>query len=65
MKKIFIAALALIIFSCNSGDDKTEDTKDKNVVGVPNTDGTIPDTTNAIDLSTQKKDTTQSKDSVK
>ncbi len=67
MKKIFIATAALIICSCNSNDKKTtEDTNDQNQVGVPNTDGTIPDTTNAINLSTHKKDTTQgSKDSLK
>lgn len=65
MKKIFIAVAALIILSCNSGNKKTSsDTNDQNQVGVPNTDGTLPDTTNAINLSTHKKDTTQ-KDSSK
>ena len=62
--KIIIALSALIIFSCNSNDKTTTDTSDQNQVGVPNTDGVLPDTTNAINLSTHKKDTTQ-KDSTK
>lgn len=67
MKKIiFIIALSAGIFSCSSNDKKTtEDTKDKNEVGVQNVNGNIPDTTNAINLSTHKTDTTQSKDSRK
>ncbi len=44
----------------------TEETQNKNEVGVPNVNGNIPDTTNSIDLSTHKKDTTMNpKDSVK
>lgn len=67
MKKIFILVFASVFFSCNSNDRKTtEDTKNKHVVGVPNVNGNIPDTTNAINLSTHKKDTTmRSKDSLK
>lgn len=67
MKKIFIAALSLTIFSCNSSDKKTtEDAKNNNEVGVQNPNGNIPDTTNAINLSTHKKDTTMNpKDSSK
>lgn len=65
MKNILIVAFAFIIFSCNSNDSKTsEDTNTKNEVGVQNVNGGIPDTTNAINLSTHKKDTTM-KDSLK
>ncbi len=67
MKKIiFIIALSTGIFSCSSKDKKTtEDSKSQNEAGVQNVNGNIPDTTNAINLSTHKKDTTQSKDSLK
>lgn len=67
MKNILIVAFALIIFSCNANDKTTtEDTSTKNEVGVQNDNGGIPDTTNAINLSTHKKDTTmKSKDSLK
>lgn len=66
MKKIFIAALALMIFSCSSNDKKTTEDKSKNEAGVQTDNGGIPDTTNAINLGTQKKDTAQkAKDSVK
>ncbi len=66
MKKIFIAAIVLILISCQSNETATEGTKNSNQVGVPNVNGNIPDTTNAINLSTQKKDTTaKSKDSMR
>lgn len=67
MKLILLAASSLIFFSCTSGDKKTtEDSKSKNEVGVQNVNGNIPDTTNAINLSTHKKDTTiRSKDSLR
>ena len=67
MKKIFIIGLMFTFFGCNSKDDKvTDDSKTKNEVGVQNDTGGIPDTTNAINLSTHKKDTVQKlKDSVK
>ena len=67
MKKIFIVTIVSVLFSCNSNDKKTtEDTKSKNEVGVQNENGGIPDTTNAINLSTHKKDTTmKSKDSLR
>ena len=67
MKKMVIAAFSLLIFGCNSNDKKTtEDTKSTNEVGVQNVNGNLPDTTNAINLSTQKKDTTMNpKDSLK
>jgi hypothetical protein len=66
MKKIFIAALGLIIFSCSSNDKKTTEDKSKNEAGIQTDNGGVPDTTNAIDLSTHKKDTVQNaKDSAK
>jgi len=65
MKKIFIVAFTTMIFGCDSGEKTTvEDTKENNQVGVPNANGNIPDTSNAINLSTQKKDPVQ-KDSLK
>lgn len=65
MKKILIAASTLLIFSCTSSDKKTmEDSQHNNEVGVQNPNGIIPDTTNAINLSTHKKDTVPSKDSL-
>ncbi len=68
MKKIFfIILLPAVIFSCSSNDKKTtEDTKTTNEAGVQNVNGNIPDTTNAINLSTHKTDTTgKLKDTVK
>ncbi len=66
MKKIFIAVISLIVFSCSSNDKKTTEDKSKNEVGVQNDNGGVPDTTNAINLSTHKKDTVQNvKDTVK
>ena len=54
MKKIlFIIAISAINFSCESKEEATPgDTK--NPAGVQNVNGNIPDTTNAIDLSTSK-----------
>ncbi len=66
MKKIFIAAIVLILISCQSNETATEGTKNSNQVGVPNVNGNISDTTNTINLSTQKKDTTaKSRDSIR
>ena len=66
MKKIFIAVLALMIFSCSSNDKKTTEDKSNNEAGVQSDNGGIPDTTNAINLSTHKKVTVQNgKDSAK
>ncbi len=68
MKKVvFITLITSVIFSCSSNDKKTttDDTKNSNQVGVPNVNGNIPDTTNAINLSTHKKDSATSKDSVR
>jgi len=44
------------MLSCNSGDKKADDTKTDSQVGVQNANGNIPDTTNAIRLSTDTKD---------
>ena len=66
MKKIIVLVFATIIFSCNSNNKKAnENTKTNNEVGVQNENGGIPDTTNAINLSTHKKDTLQKRDSIK
>jgi hypothetical protein len=68
MKKIACIALSVVIFSCASKDEKTTGTTTdsaKNEAGVQNVNGNIPDTTNAINLSTEKKDTLQSPDSIK
>ena len=65
MKKLFIAiAASAFIFSCASKDETTTE-ETKNEAGVQNVNGNIPDTTNAIDLSTSKKDTLLAGDSLK
>jgi hypothetical protein len=69
MKNIFsIIILTTIIFGCNSSSEKktnSDSTKTYNQVGVPNVNGNIPDTTNAINL-THKLDTISNhKDSAK
>lgn len=65
MKKLLvIIAASAFIFSCASKEEETtEETTNK--AGVQNVNGNIPDTTNAIDLSTTKKDSAQSADSIK
>ena len=65
MKKLLVIIVAsAFIFSCASKEEETtEDTTNK--AGVQNVNGNIPDTTNAIDLSTSKKDTLLSTDSLK
>ena len=68
MKKILFLALSAMIFSCASKEEKTTGEKadsTKNEAGVQNVNGNIPDTTNAINLSTNKKDTLQSPDTIK
>ncbi len=68
MKKyLLIITFITLVYSCNNSDKTTtEETQNKNEVGVQNVNGNIPDTTNSIDLSTHKKDTTMnSKDSLK
>ena len=52
-----LIVLVSVILSCNSGDKKkTEETKTDSQVGVQNVNGNIPDTANAIRLSTDKND---------
>jgi hypothetical protein len=68
MKKIFVATtIVSLFFSCTSSDKKntTEDSKSQNEVGVSNVNGNLPDTTNAINLSTHKKDSSIKKDSIR
>jgi hypothetical protein len=68
MKKVVIMSIITsVIFSCSSNDKKstTNDSKNNNEVGVPNVNGNIPDTTNAINLSTHKKDSSATKDSAR
>ena len=65
MKKLLvIIAASVVIFSCASKEEETTG-ETKNEAGVQNVNGNIPDTTNAIDLSTSKKDSAQSVDSIK
>lgn len=54
-----------IICSCNNDKKKVEETETNDKVGVPNVNGNIPDTTNAIDLTTHKDSATKKTDSVK
>lgn len=67
MKRIILViSLISVICSCNSGKKKADGTKSDTEVGVENANGNIPDTTNAIKLSTDKKDSAGAhKDSVK
>ena len=65
-KTLIMIALSQVMYSCSSNEKKTTEDANKNEVGVQNNNGGIPDTTNTINLSTHKKDTTQkSKDTVK
>lgn len=66
MKKVTLFfAIVIFLNSCSSDKSKTTETSKSNMeVGVQNANGNMPDTTNAINLSTQKKDTTK-KDSIK
>lgn len=67
MRKLFlIIVLSQLIFSCSDSSKKTSvTTKDQGEAGVQNVNGNIPDTTNAINLSTHKKDAGQPGDSIK
>jgi hypothetical protein len=66
-RMMLIVGLVSAIVGCNSSDKKkTEDTKTDSQVGVQNANGNIPDTTNAIKLSTDVKDSSKTgKDSAK
>ena len=56
---MFVVVMVYVVWGCNSnGKKKADEIKTYNQTGVPNVNGNIPDTTNAIDLSTHKKDTT-------
>ena len=59
--------LVALMVGCNSSDKKkTDDTKSDGQVGVQNANGNVPDTINAIKLSTDVKDSSSmGKDSVK
>ncbi|MEO7120037.1 MAG: hypothetical protein ABIY62_03015 [Ginsengibacter sp.] len=62
-KTYFILILAFACFSCHSTSDKkarADSIETYHQVGVPNTNGGIPDTTNSIDL-THKLDTISNK----
>ena len=66
MKKVIICATLFVFFGCSSDAKKTTtDDAKKNEVGVPNVNGNMPDTTNAINLSTHKKDSATAKDSMR
>jgi hypothetical protein len=58
MKKILVGtAIVFLIAGCNSNDKKKAiDEKTDNQAGVENVNGNIPDTSNAINLNTHKKD---------
>jgi hypothetical protein len=65
MKNLFvIIAASALIFSCSSKEEETTE-ETKNEAGIQNVNGNIPDTTNAIDLSTSKKDSAVAGDSLK
>ena len=67
MKKLFIAlsAFSISFFACNSNNKSNSKAGEKvepyNKAGVQNVNGNIPDTTNTIDLSTEKVDSTATK----
>lgn len=66
MKKIIIILLtSAVLSSCSSKNTNSKEDKSKMEVGVENVNGNIPDTTNSINLSTQKKDSTGKKDSIR
>ena len=58
--KIILLLFSVMLFSCNnnkhSNTEMGKDVEPYRQVGVENVNGNIPDTTNAIDLSTKKTD---------
>ena len=64
-KTLVIIIFPLFVLSCNSHKKNTQDEKSQNEVGIQNVNGNLPDTTNAINLSTHKKDSSAVKDSLK
>jgi len=66
MKKIMLSVfLIAFVCSCNNEKKKTEKTETNDKVGVKNANGNIPDTTNAIDLTTHRDSATKKTDSTK
>jgi hypothetical protein len=56
-KMLFLIAMIAVIEGCSSGGSKKPaDVNTPNEAGVENANGNIPDTSNAIDLNTHKKD---------
>jgi hypothetical protein len=56
-RMMIIIGLISFTYGCNSDNKKkTDETKTDTEVGVQNVNGNIPDTTNAINLRSQKKD---------
>jgi len=70
MKKILTLCVlvASTFFACNNKKSNSKVAKDADTykqVPVPNVNGNIPDTTNSIDLSTKKTDSSKSDSSSK
>jgi hypothetical protein len=65
MKKLFAILLIAGIFSCNSDKNEKEDKSKEgaNEPGIQNVNGNIPDTTNAINLDNDKRDSSSKADS--
>lgn len=62
MKKLYpLFTIILIFIACNTNTTNNKKTPTYHQVNVENVNGNIPDTTNAIDLSTKKTDTATSK----
>jgi predicted secreted Zn-dependent protease len=66
MKKLFIlCVLSISLLACNSNNKSNTKAGEKvepySKTGVQNVNGNIPDTTNAIDLSTKKVDSAANK----
>lgn len=65
MKKLFILyVLSISFLACNNNKSNSkagEKVEPYNKAGVQNVNGNIPDTTNAIDLSTKKVDSAATK----
>jgi hypothetical protein len=58
MKKMFTILFIAAVFSCNSDKNEKEDNSKEgaNEPGIQNVNGNIPDTTNAINLDNDKRD---------
>lgn len=67
MKKYFLLFVmsGAILFACNNQKQEKEKTETYRTVPVPNVNGNIPDTTNAIDLKTKHDSTHLKVDSSK